>query len=60
MLGARSKVEAKASIGRSVRKSIAITAVLRAFAMVKRECLGIMFGNARAGAARRKTANQCY
>lgn len=56
-LGARSKVEAKAFIARTMRESIGITAV-RAFAMVKRECLGIMLGNAHAGAARRKTANQ--
>ena len=56
-LGARSKVEAKAFIARKMRESIGITAV-RAFAMVKRECLGIALGNSRAGVARRKTANQ--
>ena len=47
----------EAFIAHRMRESIGITAV-RAFAMVKRECLGIMLGNSRAGAARRKTANQ--
>ena len=56
-IGARSKVQAKAFIAHRMREDIGITAV-RAFAMVKRECLGIMLGNSRAGAARRKTANQ--
>ena len=56
-IGARSKVQAKAFIAHRMQESIGITAV-RAFAMVKRECLGIMLGNSHAGAARRKTANQ--
>ena len=30
---------------------------IRAFAMVKRECLGIVLGNGTSGAARRKSAN---
>ena len=55
-LRARSKVEAKAFIAHRMRRSIGITAI-RAFAMVKRECLGIVLGNGTSGAARRKSAN---
>ena len=53
---ARSKVEAKAFIAYRMRRSFGITAI-RAFAMVKRECLGIVLGNGTSGAARRKSAN---
>ena len=39
-----------------MREAIGITAI-RASAMVKRECLGIMLGNVSGGAARRKSAS---
>ena len=39
-----------------MHSKISITAI-RAFAMVKRECLGIVLGNGTSGAARRKSAN---
>ena len=55
-LGARSAVEATAFIKYKMREAIGITAI-RASAMVKRECLGIVLGNASGGAARRKAAN---
>ena len=55
-LGARSAVEAKAFIKYKMREAFGITAI-RASAMVKRECLGIVLGNASGGEARRKSAN---
>ena len=55
-LGARSAVEAKAFIKYKMREAIGVTAI-RASAMVKRECLGIVLGNASGGEARRKSAN---
>ena len=55
-LGARSAVEATAFIKYRMRQAIGITAI-RASAMVKRECLGIVLGNASGGAARRNAAN---
>ena len=49
-------VEATVFIKYKMREAIGITAI-RASAMVKRECLGIVLGNASGGAARRKEAN---